>query len=71
MAFIISRNVSSQEVKIENRKKKEKEEAASGTGDLNLPSNLLDDLAHKGSSLAQVALGPGDTRLNNSGSGFL
>lgn len=37
----------------------------------NLPSNLLDDLTNKGSSLAEVALGAGDTGLDNTGSGFL
>lgn len=35
------------------------------------PSNLFDDLTNKGSSLAQVALGPGDTGLDDTRGGFL
>ena len=34
-------------------------------------SNLLDDLADEGSALAQVALGSGDTGLDDTGSGFV
>jgi hypothetical protein len=34
-------------------------------------SNLLDDLANEGSALAQVALGSGNTGLDDTGSGFL
>ena len=37
----------------------------------NLPSNLLNDLTDESSTLAQVALGPRDTRLDDTGGGFL
>lgn len=36
-----------------------------------LPSNLLDDLTDESGALAQVTLGPGDTGLDDTGSGFL
>lgn len=34
-------------------------------------SNLLDDLTDESGALAQVTLGPGDTGLDDTGSGFL
>lgn len=37
----------------------------------NLPSNLLDDLTDESGALAQVALGSGDTGLDDAGGGFL
>lgn len=36
-----------------------------------VPSNLLDDVPNECGALAQVALGAGDTGLNNAGGGFL
>lgn len=39
--------------------------------DGHLPSNLLDDLTDESGALAQVALGAGDTGLDDTAGGFL
>lgn len=36
-----------------------------------VPSNLLNNVPHESSALAQVTLGSGNTRLDNAGGGFL
>lgn len=38
---------------------------------VDLPSNLLDDLTDESGALAQVALGAGDTGLDDTAGGFL